>query len=343
MTTSNASHLLPTSPPDRRSIPWRQIGWFVGLTFGLTWLITSPLYLIEDAATVQILYLPISLVIMGIPGLIAWLLVRKDRPKGHRAAALGFNRPRPVPRFIGYLALAFIVPIGIGLLSLPLAVGLGVYEADFANLSGLQQTFAEAGVTNIPVEVLLLGQFVNVVIASWFINLLPALGEEIGWRGWLTPQLLPLGVIPTILITGLIWGLWHTPLMLLGHNYPHLPSWLAVMFMVIFCTLVGGVLAWLTIRTNSVWPAALGHSTINATAALPLLFSADSTYDPAHVGIAGTTGWVITAILLAISILTKSFRTPSPVKIDAATAWPEDFTEPAPGVPNAGGFDDEKP
>ena len=343
MTTSSTSHLLPTSPPDRHHIPWRQIVWFVVLTFGLTWLITLPLYLVNDPATVQLLYLPISLVMMGIPGLIAWLIVRKNRPKGQRAAALGFTRPRPVPRFLGYLALAFLIPVGIGLLSLPLAVGLDLFEADFANLTGLQDTFAEAGVTGIPVEVLLIGQLINVVLASWFINLLPALGEEIGWRGWLTPQLLPLGVLPTIIITGLIWGLWHTPLMLLGHNYPHLPAWLAVVFMVVFCTLIGGVLTWLTIRTNSVWPAALGHSTINASAALPLLFSVDGTYDPAHVGIAGTTGWIITAILLAVFLLTKSFRRPSPPEVAATTAWPGDFPAHAPDVPHPGTPDSKRP
>ena len=294
------------------------------LTFGLTWLVASPLYLIDDPATVQMLYLPVSLVMMGIPGLIAWLIVRKHRPKGHRAAALGFARPRPVPRFLGYLALAFLIPIGIGLLSMPIATAFGLYEPDVENFSGLQQAFSQAGVTDIPAEVLLIGQFINIFLASWFINLVPALGEEIGWRGWLTPQLLPLGVVPTIVITGAIWGLWHTPLILLGHNYPHLPGWLAVGAMVIFCTVIGGVLAWFTIRTNSVWPAALGHSTINATAALPLLFSADTTYDTAHVGIAGTTGWLVTAGVLLILFLTKSFRTVPAAPLDPARAWPGD-------------------
>ncbi|HEY4534724.1 MAG TPA: CPBP family glutamic-type intramembrane protease, partial [Enteractinococcus sp.] len=94
--------------------------------------------------------------------------------------------------------------------------------------------------------------------------------------------------------------------------------------MVIFCTVIGGVLAWLTIRTNSVWPAALGHSTINATAALPLLFSADTTYDTAHVGIAGTTGWLVTAGVLLILFLTKSFRTVPAAPLDPARAWPGD-------------------
>lgn len=323
--SESSHHLLPSSPLDRGSIPWRQIGWFVTLTYGLAWLVALPLYLIDDPATIQLLYLPISLLMMALPGLVAWLIVRRNRPKGARAAALGFTRPRSVPRFLGYLALAFFIPIGIGLASLPIAAALGLYEADLVNFSGLQQTFAAVGVTGVPVEALLLGQAANVVIASWLLNLLPALGEESGWRGWLMPQLLPLGVVPTILITGVIWGLWHTPLMLLGHNYPHLPGWLAVLAMVVFCTLIGGVLMWLTLRTNSVWPAALGHSTINATAALPLLFSADTTYDTAHVGITGTTGWLVTAVLLVVLLITGAFRPTRQRAVDPAKAWPGDL------------------
>jgi len=196
---------------------------------------------------------------------------------------------------------------------------------DLEDFAGLQQVLQDAGLTGISLEIFLALQVVNVLLASWFINLWPALGEEIGWRGWLTPQLLPLGVIPTILITGVIWGLWHTPLMLLGHNYPNLPGWLSVTFMVVFCILTGGILAWLTIRTNSVWPAALGHSTINATAALPMLFSAEPTYDPAHVGIGGTTDWIITAVLLAIFPVTKSFRSAPQPSLDPASAWPSDY------------------
>ena len=126
--------------------------------------------------------------------------------------------------------------------------------------------------------------------------------------GWLTPQLLPLGVVPTIIITGVIWGLWHTPVLLLGHNYPQLPGWQSVLFMVIFSTLIGGLFAWLAIRTNSVWPAALGHSTLNATGGLPLLFSADTTFDTAHVGITGTTGWLVAAVILLVLIITRSFK-----------------------------------
>ena len=311
--------------PARSTVAWRQVIWFVILTFALTWLVVLPLYFIDDANLFQTLYLPVALVMMGIPALVSWGVVCKTQPKGQRAAALGFRRPRPVGRFLGYLGLAFSIPLGIALLSLPIAAALGLYTFDLENFSGLQQVFDEAGAGSMPVELMLVSQLINVVIAAWVINLLPALGEEIGWRGWLTPQLLPLGVIPTIAITGVIWGLWHTPLILLGHNYPHLPGWQAVGFMVVFCTLLGGILAWLSIRSRSVWPAALGHSTINAIGGLPLIFSAETTFDTAHVGITGTTAWLVTGLVLLVLLLLKSFK-PAPVPaVDPRTAWPSDY------------------
>ena len=313
------------NPPARSTVAWRQVIWFVILTFALTWLVVLPLYFIDDANLFQTLYLPVALVMMGIPALVSWGVVCKTQPKGQRAAALGFRRPRPVGRFLGYLGLAFSIPLGIALLSLPIAAALGLYTFDLENFSGLQQVFDEAGAGSMPVELMLVSQLLNVVIAAWVINLLPALGEEIGWRGWLTPQLLPLGVIPTIAITGVIWGLWHTPLILLGHNYPHLPGWQAVGFMVVFCTLLGGILAWLSIRSRSVWPAALGHSTINAIGGLPLIFSAETTFDTAHVGITGTTAWLVTGLVLLVLLLLKSFK-PAPVPaVDPRTAWPSDY------------------
>src|SRR5699024_5071631 len=79
------------------------------------------------------------------------------------------------------------------------------------------------------------------------------------------------------------------------------------------------------IRTRSVWPAALGHSTINAIGGLPLIFSADTTFDTAHVGITGTTGWIVAGIVLVVLLLLKSFK-PAPVPaVDPRAAWPSDY------------------
>src|SRR5699024_6693825 len=111
--------LLPSSPRSRADIRWNQITWFIIFTFVITWLIVLPLYFIKDPAVFQSLSTPVVVVMMFIPALVSWLIIRKTRPKGHRARALGFTRRRPLPRLFGYLALEFLLPYGIGLLILP--------------------------------------------------------------------------------------------------------------------------------------------------------------------------------------------------------------------------------
>ena len=57
------------------------------------------------------------------------------------------------------------------------------------------------------------------LLAGFTINGLFAFGEEYGWRGWLADELRPLGAFWANVITGVLWGLWHAPLILLGFNY----------------------------------------------------------------------------------------------------------------------------
>jgi membrane protease YdiL (CAAX protease family) len=92
-----------------------------------------------------------------------------------------------------------------------------------------------------------------------------ALGEEIGWRGFLYPRLrAKLGDTLAVLAVGVIWGVWHAPLLLLGYNYPTLaPGWRLV-WMSVFCIELTAILAWVRQRSRSVWPAAIGHGTVNA-------------------------------------------------------------------------------
>ena len=82
-----------------------------------------------------------------------------------------------------------------------------------------------------PLGVLVLAQLAMIPIGGLF-NALLAFGEEVGWRGWLLPALRPLGVWPALLTSGAIWGLWHSPLILLGYNFG-LTDWRGVAVMTI--------------------------------------------------------------------------------------------------------------
>ncbi len=134
------------------------------------------------------------------------------------------------------------------------------------------------------------------------INMIFTFGEEFGWRGYLLPKLLPLGGWQAVVITGIIWGLWHAPLIALdGYNFPGHP-WLGILMMMVFCIAVGAFLAWLRIRSGSIWPGALAHAAINAQAGFGIVFLSvgDSLLSPT-VGLMASLPWLVVGIWLAIT------------------------------------------
>jgi uncharacterized protein len=91
-----------------------------------------------------------------------------------------------------------------------------------------------------------------------------AAGEEIGWRGYMLTRLVDSGIRAPILISGLVWGLWHAPLILSGQyaSGPH-PILSACLFLI--GIVAGGyVFAWLRLSSGSIWPCIWGHGAWNA-------------------------------------------------------------------------------
>lgn len=125
-----------------------------------------------------------------------------------------------------------------------------------------------------------------------FINMFFALGEEIGWRGFLYPRLSSrIGKTKAYILTGIIWGLWHTPINIMGYNYgigyPGYPV-SGIIAMCLFCTIIGAWLSYLSDSCNSIWPAALFHGGVNASGSFGIMFlSPDTPYilGPALSGI----------------------------------------------------------
>lgn len=96
-----------------------------------------------------------------------------------------------------------------------------------------------------------------------------ALGEELGWRGYMMPKLLKLmdakWAVP---VGGIIWGIWHWPMIYLGHNFGF--GYLGYPFtgfaaMCVMSVAIGTILTYVTCRTGSIWPAAILHAVNNAS------------------------------------------------------------------------------
>ncbi|HEX8488652.1 MAG TPA: type II CAAX endopeptidase family protein [Propionibacteriaceae bacterium] len=95
-----------------------------------------------------------------------------------------------------------------------------------------------------------------------------SLTEEIGWRGYLLPHLTQFGVRRALLLSGLLHGIWHLPVMLLTSLYHPAGSRLVVVPMfLVAVTALGVFYGWLRLRTDSVWPAVLAHSAHNVAVA----------------------------------------------------------------------------
>ncbi len=131
------------------------------------------------------------------------------------------------------------------------------------------------------------------------------LGEEFGWRAYLLPKLMPLGGRKAVLLVGVIWAVFHFPMILMGYNYG-IGYWGAPVTgpLVWVLTLMFGdnvLLAWMTLRTGSVWPAALGHGVNNAFSPLMVFFLRGSfvrLIGPGPEGIVGCLGYVLLALLI---------------------------------------------
>lgn len=292
------------------------VGVFTALAFALAWLVALPLWLGEGLASP---WFPIVAAVMMLSPATAALVVVffVERPP-RKAWVLGLWPLTPVRRVLGYAALGVLVSIALVLVALPVGALLGVYPADFAHFSGFEELLAEqVGATQLPMST---GTLIAVQLAALplaaFINLLPALGEELGWRGWLLPKLMPLGALPALLISGVIWAAWHAPVILLGYNYPDAPGWLGMAAMAGLCIPIGAVFGWLRLRSGSVWPAALAHGAFNAAAGSYLLFAkAGEHVDTTQATVLGWSGWIVPLVFVVVLLAAGQF---DPAKHPAA-------------------------
>jgi membrane protease YdiL (CAAX protease family) len=123
-------------------------------------------------------------------------------------------------------------------------------------MSGGQQS------VDMPLGVLRMVLFVQTVVAGPLLGLIMGFGEEYGWRSYLQGELVKLGKVRGVLLLGVIWGVWHYPVIWMGHNYPGYPVWGSVV-MTGYTVLLGFVLGYVMLKTKSIWLVAFLHAINN--------------------------------------------------------------------------------
>lgn len=327
--TGRAAHAGHLDPPVR--VAWPAVIAFVALACGLAWLVTLPLWLGEGLASpLTGVLLPLMMFTPAIATLVVVFAFRV--PGRDRARFLGLWPLRPAGRFVLFLVLGLVLPIAIVAVTALVAGALGLVRLDLVGFSGFAEQVAAtvpAGTPMPPIAVLVALQFIAIPLGA-FINSVFAFGEELGWRGWLQTALLPLGTWPALLVTGVIWGLWHAPVILLGYNFAR-PDIVGVLFMVGGCVAWGVLLGWLRLRSASLWPAVLAHGSLNAVGALVvILVAAGETPDLALVGPLGVVAWAVLAIAVSVIVLIRQFRPGALAAPRATTAAPASLVAETP-------------
>ena len=155
--------------------------------------------------------------------------------------------------------------------------------------------------------------FPLVTIVSCTILSFAALGEEGGWRGYMMPKLIKIiGMPKAIIIGGIIWGLWHAPITCIGHNfgtdYFGFP-YLGILIMCIQCTLIGIMLTFITIKSESIWPAAIMHAVNNGNPTILKFFFNAEIFEKSFPGpLMAYTLLMIPMLIIDIIILTSEGR-----------------------------------
>lgn len=267
--------------------------WFLIMAFGFSW----PLFVLPlafdstDPQTKSLLTLGLWTLAMWGPGLGAILATRYTAGQPLRTLNLRRLGPR---RF--YLW-AWLLPVALAVVAGILTFAFGAGHVDWT-FEAIRQAMADApGGDAVPPGVVLAAQIASSLTLAPLLNTVFALGEELGWRAFLLPRLTHLGQWRALLIVGVIWGVWHAPVIAQGHNYPGQPI-VGIFMMIAFTVLVGIIFGWLYLETESPWASALAHGTLNATAGLSVLFMPD-----VNIVIGGTTSSLIGWIGLAAVVL----------------------------------------
>jgi membrane protease YdiL (CAAX protease family) len=217
---------------DAKSKTWLEIAIFFALTAALSALAYIP---IIRAGTIGGAQSKLGSFLMLAPGLsaaITYLVFERTlRPVGWR------------PGKIQYLVLALSIPIVYCLLGYGLSwlAGWGNYNGQFP--PGLAAA----------------------LLSLLFNGTLSAVLEELGWRGFLVPKMMEVtGFIQMTLVTGLVWAVWHYPLIIYSDvRLGSAPLPYSLICFTIFAIGLSFPLSWLRLKSGSVWTAALLHGSHN--------------------------------------------------------------------------------
>lgn len=309
----------PVSVPEaaaRRAVNWPHVWAYIGLSFGLAWLVDLALYLNGGLTNPAAgLMLQFQMLMPAFAALLLGVFFFKESPVYHKtnstasrwfiyyyflmtfAYLVGVIMVMVQPDLTMTLSGSLLIFSLVGLLLLVvlrwrggaqsfagagmafgsfriwMLYGLGMvllygletllnYVFKLGTLADVTLLYPPGATASIPPIALFATIFLNTVIIGPFLGLIITFGEEYGWRGYLQSELIHLGRIRGVGLLGLIWGVWHWPIIWMGYNYPGQPV-LGPLLMTAYTVALSYFLAYAMFKSKGLWTAAYLHALNN--------------------------------------------------------------------------------
>jgi uncharacterized protein len=302
----------------------RRILIFLAIAFGVPWIADLGIYLSGAMKDNPMQWVTLANTIAICTPALANVVTRLITREGWGHLWLWPNLRRTASVRDGwkfYLAAWLLPPLAV-------CVGAAIFYLIFPqsfdpNLGEVRKLFASVPAIAADPWMGMLSIVLQIMFISLIINGIASIGEDFGWRAYLLPKLMErfggadavradavranavranrsisAGQIAALLV-GVIWSVWHWPLFFLG-TLAGAPAPNLLAYLVFTCAL-SVFLAWVTLRSGSVWPASIGHGMTNAASVLPVLLfqgQANVLLGPAPTGLIGGLGFVLLALVL---------------------------------------------
>jgi membrane protease YdiL (CAAX protease family) len=287
------------------NIESRRITFFLLFSFGIAWVLALGIDLTGGLTnltpgTIAWLLMVLAMFSPAIANVLTRWITKESLKETYLKVNLKQNKR--------YLLIAwFGTPV---LLLLGMVIYFVLFPSYFdRSFSGMSKILAQAAQQTgkaIPLspQLFLAVQIIQAIVLAPIINSVATFGEEFGWRAYLLEKVMPLGGRKALLIMGVIWGIWHWPFIYMGYeygfDYPGYP-WLGPIVFLWFTFTVGIFLAWLTLKSKSIWPAVIAHAALNGMAPLALLLvkgQPNPLLGPAAVGLVASIPFTILGLAL---------------------------------------------
>ena len=161
-----------------------------------------------------------------------------------------------------YASMSYFIPLGYSLIAY-LTIW-STHLGKFYNPQVFGELAKNYGMNHFPVFISMPGVILFSASLGWLHSCLLALGEEIGWRGFLVPALSKIfSFRKTAILSGLIWAVWHYPVIISGNYSNGTPLLYSIVCFTLLLVCISFPLAWLRLKSGSLWTGTIFHASHN--------------------------------------------------------------------------------